>query len=234
MNSGALLFLGVLLTTAMSFWGLIIAPAFQLGRQDLVETSIGRYPTGRSGLAQRGANVYRSLGCVECHTQQVRPRGFGSDIDRGWGLRRTVAQDYLRDQPPLIGNLRIGPDLANVSTRRPDPKWHYEHLYNPQKVVPGSMMPPYRFLFEKRRIAGRAAAGALVENGFEIVPTEDADVLVAYLLSLQSNVSVFEAPLPPPPTNAVPAEVGTNAPAGDTNAAGANTNAAATTNAPVK
>lgn len=234
MNSGALLFLGVLLTTAMSFWGLVIAPAFQLGRQDLVETSIGRYPTGRSGLAQRGAEVYRSLGCVECHTQQVRPHGFGSDIDRGWGLRRTVGQDYLRDQPPLLGGSRVGPDLANVSTRRPDPKWHYEHFYNPQKVVPGSMMPPYKFLFEKRRIAGRAAPGALVENGFEIVPSEEADALVAYVLSLQSNVSVFEAPLPPPPTNAAPGEVGTNAVAGGTNATGANTNAAATTNVPAK
>jgi len=234
LNTGALLFLGVLLTTAMSFWGLIIAPAFQLGRQDLVETPAGRYPTGRSGLAQRGAEVYRSLGCVECHTQQVRPAGFGTDIDRGWGLRRTVAQDYLRDQPPLLGNLRVGPDLANVSTRKPDPRWHFEHLYNPQKVVPGSMMPPYRFLFEKRRIAGRATEGALVENGFEIIPTDEAEALVAYLLSLQSNVSVFEAPLPPPPTNAAPADAGTNALAGGTNAAGADTNAAATTNTPLK
>ena len=228
MNAGPLLFLGILLSTALSFWGLVIAPAFQLGRQDLVDTGAGRYPTGRTGAAQRGADVYRSLGCVECHTQQVRPRGYGTDIARGWGVRRTVAQDYLRDQPALVGTLRIGPDLSNIGARNPDARWHYEHLYNPRKLVPGSMMPPYRFLFDKRKLAGAPRQNAIVDDGYEIVPSEDADALVAYLLSLQSQVSLFEAPLPAPATNAVPDDAGTNAPAGDTNAA-AKTNVTAPT-----
>ncbi len=228
MNAGPLVFLGIFLSTALSFWGLVIAPAFQLGRQDLVDTGAGRYPTGRSGAAQRGAEVYRSLGCVECHTQQVRPAGYGTDIDRGWGVRRTVAQDYLRDQPALVGTIRIGPDLSNIGARTLDSRWHYEHLYNPRKLVPGSMMPPYRFLFDKRKLAGAPRQSAIIEDGFEIVPGEDADALVAYLLSLQSQVSLPEAPLPAPATNAVPADAGTNAPAGDTNAA-AKTNAASST-----
>lgn len=219
MNAGPLIFLGVLLSTALSFWGLIIAPSFQLGRQELVDTGTGRYPTGRTGAAQRGAEVYRSLGCVECHTQQVRPRGYGTDVARGWGVRRTVAQDYLHDQPALIGNVRIGPDLANIGVRRPDARWHYEHLYNPRKVVPGSMMPPYKFLFEKRRLSGPVPSGAIVDDGSVIVPTDDADALVAYLLSLQSQMSLFEAPLPQPATNSAPVDAGTNAPAADTNAA---------------
>ena len=198
MNAGPLLFLGILMTTMLSFWGLIIGPAFQLGRQDLVDTGAGRYPTGRSGLAERGAQVYRSLGCAECHTQQVRPDGYGTDIARGWGVRRTVAQDHLRDRPVMIGSLRLGPDLANVGMRRPDARWHLEHLYNPQKVVPRSTMPPYRFLFEDGKLDR---------------PTEDADALVAYLLSLRSDVSLFEMPLPAADTNAAPADAGTNAPA---------------------
>lgn len=196
MNIGPLLFLGILLSTALSFWGLVIGPAFQIGRQELVDTGAGRYPTGRTGAAQRGAEVYRSLGCVECHTQQVRPRGYGTDAERGWGIRRTVAQDYLRDQPALIGNLRIGPDLANIGARQPDRRWHLDHLYDPQKVVPKSLMPPYKFLFEVR--------------GSEVIPTEDAEALVAYLLSLQSQAPVAEAPLPQAATNAVPADVSTN------------------------
>jgi cytochrome c oxidase cbb3-type subunit 2 len=208
MNIGPLLFLGILLSTALSFWGLVIGPAFQIGRQELV----GGYPTGRTGAAQRGAEVYRSLGCVECHTQQVRPRGYGTDIERSWGIRRTVAQDYLRDQPALIGNIRIGPDLANVGARQPDRRWHLLHLYDPQKLVPKSLMPPYKFLFEVR--------------GAEVIPTDDAEALVAYLLSLQSQAPVLEAPLPQPVTNAVPADAGTNAPVA--------TNAAASTNVPAK
>jgi cytochrome c oxidase cbb3-type subunit 2 len=142
-------------------------------------------------------------------------------------VRRTVAQDYLRDQPALVGTIRIGPDLSNIGARQPDARWHYVHLYNPRKVVPGSMMPPYRFLFEKRKLTGAAPQNAIVEDGFHIVPNEDADALVAYLMSLQSQVSLFEAPLPAPATNAV-TDAGTNAPTGDTNAA-ANTNAAAPT-----
>jgi cytochrome c oxidase cbb3-type subunit II len=219
MNTGPLLFLGILLSTALSFWGLVIGPAFQIGRQELVET----YPTGRTGDALRGAEVYRSLGCVECHTQQVRPRGYGTDIDRGWGIRRTVAQDYLRDRPALIGSLRVGPDLANIGVRQPVAKWHYQHLYDPKKVVPGSMMPPYKFLFEKRKSASDRP-DAWTQDGYEIVPTEDAEALVAYLLSLQSQAPVLEAPLPQADTNAVPDGAGTNAPAGDTNPAAANTN----------
>lgn len=210
MNFGALLFLGILLSTALSFWGLIIGPAFQIGRQELVDTGAGRYPTGRTGAAERGAEVYRSLGCVECHTQQVRPRGYGTDVERGWGIRRTVAQDYLRDEPALIGTIRLGPDLANIGARRPDAQWHIDHLYEPRNVVPGSMMPPYRFLFD-------------VRDG-KVIPSDDAEALVAYLLSLQSQAPVLEAPLPQPATNAVPEEAGTNATAGATKRA--------TTNAP--
>src|SRR5829696_4557208 len=169
MNVGPLLFLGILLSTALSFWGLVIGPTFQIGRQEITNT----YPAIRIGAAQRGAGVYRSLGCVECHTQQVRPRGYGTDVERGWGIRRTVAQDHLYDRPALIGNLRIGPDLANIGARQPDARWHFDHLYDPRKVVPGSIMPPYRFLFEVRE--GKA------------MPTDDAEALVAYLLSLQSQ-----------------------------------------------
>jgi cytochrome c oxidase cbb3-type subunit II len=217
MNSGPLLFLGILLSTALSFWGLVIAPAFQIGRQEVVDA----YPGARTGAAQRGAEVYRSLGCVECHTQQVRPRGYGTDIDRGWGIRRTVAQDYLRDRPALLGNLRLGPDLANVGARQTDRRWHLQHFYEPKKLVPGSMMPPFKFLFEKRKLSGPAGQVDWVEDGYEIIPTDDANALVAYMLSLKSQAPVLEAPLPPAPTNAVPAEGGTNTPAA-TNASATN------------
>jgi cytochrome c oxidase cbb3-type subunit 2 len=76
-------------------------------------------------------------------------------------------------------------------------------------------MPPYRFLFQKRKIGKVASADALKLTGesappaaFEIVPTEDARALVAYLLSLQADAPLFETPVTPPPapapaTNAV-------------------------------
>lgn len=132
----------------------------------------------------------------------IRIRPVGADMDRGWGRRGTVAQDYLQDSPVLLGSQRLGPDLANIGIRQPDPNWHLKHLYAPTQVVTGSTMPAYRFLFEQRRIgrtpspdALQLAGAAAPAAGFEIVPTEPARSLVAYLLSLRSDAPLFEAPM---------------------------------------
>jgi cbb3-type cytochrome oxidase cytochrome c subunit len=154
----------------------------------------------------------------------------GPDIARGWGKRRTVADDFLYDYPVMLGSERIGPDLANIAIRQPDPSWHLRHLYAPQFEVPGSTMPPFRFLFEKRKVEHQPSPDALSlpaelapPAGYEIVPKLEAKALVAYLTSLQADAPLFVAPL----SVAAPPE--TNAPAGDLNS----TNSPAT-NAPAK
>ena len=48
--------------------------------------------------------------------------------------RRTVARDYIFDNPPLLGSSRIGPDLANVGSA----KWRNEpadedYQFRPEK-----------------------------------------------------------------------------------------------------
>jgi cytochrome c oxidase cbb3-type subunit 2 len=55
-------------------------------------------------------------------------------------------------------------------------------------------MPAYRFLYEKRRISGERSADALKltgkeapAEGWEVVPTYDAQCLVAYLMSLDQS-----------------------------------------------
>src|SRR6185436_16571462 len=109
---------------------------------------------------------------------EINYRSLGPDIERHWGTRGTVAQDYLRDQPPMIGDVRIGPDLANVGTRHANRTWLLWHLYNPRlstadEEMP-SLMPPYPFLFEKRKAGPKPSPGALnlpggtVEKGFEV------------------------------------------------------------------
>src|SRR5579864_4731299 len=144
---------------------------------------------------------------------QLVPVGF--DIDRGWGTRGTVAQDFVFDSPVMPGSQRVGPDLANVGARLPDLKWQLQHLYSPASVVPGSPMPSYRFLFERRKISGEFSRDAFVDpesKDYEIVPKRDARALAAYLLSLRAETPLYEAPLTPPPAPA------TNAPAAATNA----------------
>ena len=158
----------------------------------------------------------------------------GPDIARGWGIRRSVAEDFLFDSPVMLGSQRIGPDLANVGARWSDPNWHLLHLYAPTLEVKGSLMPPYRFLFEKRRIERARSSDALVlpaeltpGPGYEMVPKPEARALVAYLTSLRAEAPLFDAPVTV--AEAAP-EATTNAPAGSTTA----TNSAAGTNAPVK
>jgi len=142
----------------------------------------------------------------------------GPDIARGWGQRRTVAEDFLYDYPVMPGSQRIGPDLANVGLRLPDANWHLLHLYAPGHTAQGSTMPPYRYLFQKRKIDPVLSPDALVlpaelapPPGFEIVPKPEAKALVAYLVSLRADAPLFVSPF----TVATPApESGTNAPAG--------------------
>lgn len=142
----------------------------------------------------------------------------GPDIARGWGKRRTVAQDYVYDWPVMLGSQRVGPDLANVSLRWPDANWHLRHLYAPPAEVKGSTMPGFRFLFEVKKIGRVPSPDALSltgasapSPGYEVVPKPEARELVAYLLSLQSDAPLYEAPLSMPappvaPTNSAAAK----------------------------
>jgi cbb3-type cytochrome oxidase cytochrome c subunit len=72
--------------------------------------------------------------------------------------------------------------------------WHHVHLYAPRSINPDSNMPAYRFLYEKRRIAGERSAEALQlsasdapPEGWEVVPTYDAKCVVAYLMALNQS-----------------------------------------------
>lgn len=201
MNRGAFIFLGVFVLLALSWSALIDKPQAQSGQLTAYVKEDGtRVPSVLPGLAQQGREVYQELGCVTCHTQQVRYYG-GRDIERGWGERATVAQDYVGDYPVLIGYVRKGQDLTNVGERRPDASWHHLHFYRPQVTSPGTSMPSYDFLYQTRRVIGERSARALdlegphaPPEGYEVVPTRRAEALVAYMTSLKINYDVEYAP----------------------------------------
>jgi cbb3-type cytochrome oxidase cytochrome c subunit len=81
--------------------------------------------------------------------------------------------------------------------------WHHRHLYSPRSFSIDSDMPAYRFLYEKHLIAGEPSAEALKLTGrdappagWEIVPTYDAQCLVAYLMSLDQSHPLKEVKSP--------------------------------------
>ena len=200
-----LLFLGIFFTIAFSFVGIVLCGHLQFGDLKAVPMEEGEdpYPREPLGLAQKGKLEYIGLGCVYCHSQQVRHKDFTpSDMERGWGDRQTVARDYIMQKRVLLGTMRTGPDLASVGDRLTDPSWHYLHLYDPQLVSKGSVMPPFRYLYMKQVIGETSSPNALKfppdykfkpEEGYEIVPTARAEALVAYLLSLKLNYELPES-----------------------------------------
>ena len=135
---------------------------------------------------------------------EARVVATGPDVARGWGVRQSVAADYLYDQPVQLGSLRAGPDLGNLGVRAPDVKWQLLHLYAPRSLVKNSIMPAFRYLFILKKIGAQPAPEALVLSkefapaaGFEVVPTAEARQLAAYLTSLKANVPLYEAPFTP-------------------------------------
>ncbi|MDX2225949.1 MAG: cbb3-type cytochrome c oxidase subunit II [Verrucomicrobiae bacterium] len=206
MNRLPTLFAGFFLTFAFAWLGLVIIPYIQLEKLGPHESDDGTMlPLPPSGIAQQGAAIYGREGCIYCHSQQVRPANRGSDIARGWGTRATVARDYIYDRTVYLGTMRTGPDLANIGARQDSPEWHHKHLYSPETMSPGSIMPAYTYLYRVQKIGRFPSPDAIefyktdtkvaIPEGYEIVPTEEAKQLVAYLISLKkASYPLPEAP----------------------------------------
>ena len=226
MKSLPLIFLGIFFTLAFSWTGIVLTTHIQMkeltpataelvnandepitGRQFIVDgvnvkntSGMEAWPKPYVGEAQRGKLVYQQMGCLYCHSQQVRRAGFGADFERGWGDRQSVARDYIESERVMLGTMRTGPDLANVGLRYSE-LWQYQHLFNPQITSPGSTMPPYPFLFEVRPVSEtRGPAADAIEipaafhpgEGMEVVPTQRARDLVAYLMNLKQDYELPE------------------------------------------
>ncbi len=173
---------------------IVVMPAIQL--QAAVRAPDGLEPY--SVQATRGREVYISLGCVYCHSQQPRDPSLAPDGQRGWG-RASVPADYVYDSPHLLGTMRTGPDLMNIGVRQPSVDWHLAHLYNSRAVSPGSIMPSYPFLFDIKAEAGDDDVVVTLPGDYQpaegqVVARQDALDLVQYLLELDRSYPVDVLP----------------------------------------
>ncbi len=198
-------FFGLFGAFLLGWIGMVYYPyvAFAELKPDQDPTTKEVTPPGLPGTAVEGVRVYAANGCVYCHSQYVRDKNQGGDIDRKWGARRTVARDYLNEGDLFLGQSRFGQDLSNLGVRQKDPTWYYRLLYDPGSIGQGAGMPAYPWLFRVRKIAGQPSQDALALNGahapapgYEVVPTNDAKVLVAYLMALKRDYPLPEAPEP--------------------------------------
>lgn len=166
-----------------------------------------------SGLEQAGRDVYSREGCVGCHTQTVRPFKWETDRfdpTRAYGdIAYSIGGEFVYDRPFLWGSKRTGPDLAHEGTINPSAEWQKDHLINPQAVSPGSIMPPYPWLFEREldveryidRMKTLARLGhPYTEEDYERARREmegktEGDAVVAYLLKLGRDKAEYVAAL---------------------------------------
>jgi cytochrome c oxidase cbb3-type subunit 2 len=181
-----LFFAGVLATLLLGWAALVGVPDVMISELQPPE-GLQRY----TAEELYGRSIYIREGCLYCHSQQVRPEGFGSDQARFWG-RPSVPADYVYDRPHLLGTMRTGPDLMNIAVRQPSIEWHLIHLYNPRLVAPGSVMPPFPYLFEEKESPGPrdkvlALPDSLAPKGKVVVAKPEALALTAYLLSLDRS-----------------------------------------------
>jgi len=153
---------GVFLTIA--FAGLVeILPNFAQASRPVIGTK------PYSILETAGRQVYIENSCNACHSQLIRP--FKSETDR-YG-HYSLSGEYAYDRPFLWGSKRTGPDLMRVGNYRTT-DWHENHMKDPAGVVPGSIMPAYRWMFTHIADIPTAYAEQLTNAQFFSVPYNEA------------------------------------------------------------
>lgn len=150
-----------------------------------------------SALELTGRDIYIREGCVQCHSQMIRP--FRAETER-YG-HYSVAGEFIYDRPFLWGSKRTGPDLHRVGGRYSD-AWHIAHLNNPRDVVPESIMPSYPWLLENDvdasliqdkmkslRFLGHPYTDEQIANApKELEGKKEIDAVVTYLQSLGTHL----------------------------------------------
>ena len=161
---------------AVAIGGIIeIVPTFLVQSNVPTITSVKPY----TPLELNGRDIYVREGCYTCHSQMVRP--FRSETERYGEYAK--AGEFVYDHPFQWGSKRTGPDLLRVGGKYPN-SWHYYHMLDPVSMSPGSIMPPYPWLFEQtwekellpKKISAMQTLGVPYAEGFQDEAVADAEL----------------------------------------------------------
>jgi cytochrome c oxidase cbb3-type subunit I/II len=168
------------LFTSLALVAILIGGIIELVPTFLIRSNVPTISSVKpyTPLELHGRDIYIREGCVNCHTQMVRP--FRSETER-YG-EYSKSGEFVYDHPFLWGSKRTGPDLHRIGGKYGD-SWHYNHMLAPDAVSTGSIMPAYPWLFEqfidKNETAGKIRAlrtiGVPYEVGYEEVANDDLD-----------------------------------------------------------
>jgi cytochrome c oxidase cbb3-type subunit I/II len=203
-------------TVAIAIGGLVeMVPTFLIDSNVPTIASVKPY----TSLELQGRDLYIREGCVNCHTQMIRP--FRSETER-YG-EYSKAGEFVYDRPFLWGSKRTGPDLHRIGQKYPH-SWHYNHMMDPTSMSPGSIMPPYPWLFEQNldistteakieamqkmgvpyepgyakkanadlMVQAGEISASLAKEGIEVKKEKEIVALIAYLQRLGTDIKVKE------------------------------------------
>ncbi|MGN5952978.1 cytochrome-c oxidase, cbb3-type subunit I [Sphingobacterium lactis] len=174
-----------------------------------------------TALELTGRDLYIREGCVNCHSQTIRP--FRSETAR-YG-EYSKAGEFVYDHPFLWGSKRTGPDLHRIGGKYPN-KWHFDHMLDPTITSPGSIMPPYPWLIDQEisykylnakmkamrnlgvpysddevdnalehaQAQAATIAKDLAANQVQVEPTKEIVAIIAYLQRLGTDIKAQAAP----------------------------------------
>jgi len=147
-------------------------------------------------LELQGRDIYIREGCYTCHSQMIRPF---RDEDARYG-EYSKAGEFVYDHPFQWGSKRTGPDLARVGGKYPD-SWHYNHMLDPKLMSPGSIMPPYPWLFDNKidtastpaKIRAMQQLGVPYPEGYDKIANQE---LMAQANSIRINLKMAKIETP--------------------------------------
>ncbi|HET9431573.1 MAG TPA: cytochrome-c oxidase, cbb3-type subunit I [Chitinophagaceae bacterium] len=150
-----------------------------------------------TALELQGRDIYVREGCYTCHSQMVRP--FRDEVAR-YG-EYSKAGEFVYDHPFQWGSKRTGPDLAREGGKYPD-SWHFNHMYDPRSMSPGSLMPQYTWLLDNEldtsstpaKIRAMKTMGVPYPEGYDRIANRD---LMRQADSITANLKKDKIETPP-------------------------------------
>ncbi len=127
----------------------------------------------------------------------IRP--FRSETER-YG-EYSKAGEFVYDHPFLWGSKRTGPDLHRIGAKYPD-SWHYNHMFDPTTMSPGSVMPTYPWLISDKynkssipdKISVMRKLGVPYPDGYEDKAIADAEAQANTIVKNLADAKITTKP----------------------------------------
>jgi cytochrome c oxidase cbb3-type subunit I/II len=173
--------------TALALVAILIGGIIEMVPTFLIKSNVPTIASVKpyTPLELHGRDIYIREGCVNCHSQLVRP--FRSETER-YG-EYSKSGEYVYDHPFLWGSKRTGPDLQRIGGKYND-SWHYYHMMDPGSVSAGTIMPAYPWLYEQlvdksmtaAKINALRTVGVPYAEGYEDTANDDFDKQAARIV----------------------------------------------------